>query len=403
MCEMYEEEEEEVRKKMAELEEMKMVVKRLQCGDGGGAHEVRRMCKDDHGGVRMNFGLLGVIPPLVAMVDDGCGGGEEKVVALYALLNLGIGNDENKAAIVKAGLVHKMLNLVVSPNGGLPDPDLSAAIVANFLGLSALDSNKPIIGSSGAILFLVKTLKNAAEGNINSQVVQDCLRALYNLSILPTNVAPMIEIDDFLSFLLTSLGDMEVSDRILSILSNVVSTPEGRKALSGVHDSFHILVDVLSWTDMPDCQEKATYILMVMAHKSYRDRQAMIESGVSSSLLELTLLGSTLAQKRASRILEILRIDKGKQVSETFVGNTVANVSAPLYGSADSGSAHPIKDAHDDRMMSDESMAVKNLVQQSLHSNMRRIVKRANLPQDFVPSEHFRSLTSISTSKSLPF
>ena len=92
MCEMYDEEEEEVRRKVAVLEEMKMVVKRLQCGDGGGAHEVRRLCKDDHGGVRMNFGLLGVIPPLVAMVDDG--GGEEKIVALYALLNLGIGHDE---------------------------------------------------------------------------------------------------------------------------------------------------------------------------------------------------------------------------------------------------------------------------------------------------------------------
>nr|GEU87018.1 hypothetical protein [Tanacetum cinerariifolium] len=66
MCEMYEEEEEE---------------------------EVRRMCKDDgDGGVRMNFGLLGVIPPLVAMVDSGSG--EEKTVALYALLNLGIANDE---------------------------------------------------------------------------------------------------------------------------------------------------------------------------------------------------------------------------------------------------------------------------------------------------------------------
>ncbi|GKC53450.1 reverse transcriptase domain-containing protein [Tanacetum coccineum] len=33
-------------------------------------------------------------------------------------------------------------------------------------------------------------------------------------------------IDDFVSFLLTSMGDMEVSDRILSLLSNVVSTPD---------------------------------------------------------------------------------------------------------------------------------------------------------------------------------
>ncbi|KAI3494553.1 hypothetical protein L1887_40685 [Cichorium endivia] len=397
MSELLEEEEEEVKKKVAALEELKLVVKGLQCGGDvellSGAKDIRRLAKENSD-ARTTLALLGAIPPLVAMLDSD--DLDSQIAALYALLNLGIGNDANKAAIVKAGAVHKMLDLIKSPNQDSPNPDLSAAIVANFLGLTALDSNKPIIGSSGAISFLIKTLKNST----NPQVIQDCLRALYNLSILPSNVTPMIEIDDFVPFLLTKLGDMETSDRILSILSNIVSIPEGRNALSGVQDSFHTLVDVLNWMDSPNCQEKSTYILMVMAHKSYRDRQAMIESGVTSSLLELTLLGSTLAQKRASRILETLRMDKGKQVSETFVGSTGACVSAPLCGSVDPnmGSTDPT----DDRM-SDENKAVKQLVQQSLHSNMRRIAKRANLPQDFVPSEHFRSLTSITTSKSLPF
>ncbi|KAK9067879.1 hypothetical protein SSX86_011990 [Deinandra increscens subsp. villosa] len=407
ISELLEEEEEEVKRKVEVLEELKRAVKRLQ-SDGNddvlvGAKEVRRLAKDDSD-ARSTLALLGAIPPLIALLDSG--DLDSQIAALYALLNLGIGNDANKAAIVKAGAVHKMLDLTKSPNEGSPNPDVCSAIVANFLGLTALDSNKPIIGSSGAVSFLVKTLRSSAEGEVNSQVIQDCLRALYNLSLLPSNVSPMIEIDDFVPFLLTTLGDMEVSDRSLLILSNLVSTPEGRKAISSIHDSFQILVDVLSWTDSPNCQEKAAYILMVMAHKSYRDRQVMIESGVTSTLLELTLLGSTLAQKRASRILEILRIDKGKQVSETFVGNMGANVSAPLYGSADSRlvvSTDPSKVSEGDTMMSDESKAVKHLVQQSLHSNMRRMAKRANLPQDFVPSDHFRSLTSISTSKSLPF
>ncbi|MCI03040.1 U-box domain-containing protein 4-like, partial [Trifolium medium] len=54
-------------------------------------------------------------------------------------------------------------------------------------------------------------------------------------------------------------------------------------------------------------------------------------------------------------------------------------------------------------IMSDEKKAVKQLVQQSLQNNMMKIVKRANLKHDFVPSERFSSLTSSSTSKSLPF
>lgn len=304
----------------------------------------------------------------------------------------------NKAAIVKAGAVHKMLKLIESPNGW-PNRAVAEAIVANFLGLSALDLNKPIIGSSGAIPFLVKTLKDP-DSNASSQAKQDSLRALYNLSISPLNILPMLE-TDLVPFLLSTLGDMEVSERILSVLSNVVSTTEGRKAVSEVPDVFPILIDALHWTDSPACQEKVSYILMVMAHKSYGDRQAMAEAGIVSSLLELTLLGSTLAQKRASRILECLRVDKGKQVSESYGGGLGGTLSAPLCGSS-SSSADPNLPNEDD-MMSDEKKAVKHLVQQSLQNNMRRIAKRANLPQDFVPSDHFKSLTSSSTSKSLPF
>uniref|UniRef100_A0A5B7AQJ2 Putative U-box domain-containing protein 7-like n=1 Tax=Davidia involucrata TaxID=16924 RepID=A0A5B7AQJ2_DAVIN len=373
--------EEEVKKKVEALEELKRVVKRLQCDDDvlQGAIDVRRLTKDDSE-ARTTLALLGAIPPLIALLDlDDL---DSQIASLYALLNLGIGNDANKAAIVKAGAVHKMLKLIESPNGA-PDSAVAEAIVANFLGLSALDSNKPIIGSSGAIPFLVKTLKKFDKKS-SRQAKLDSFRALYNLSISPLNISPILE-TDLIPFLLTTLGDMEVSERVLSILSNVVSMPEGRKAVSIVPDVFPILIDVLNWTDSPGCQEKASYILMVMAHKAFGDRQAMIEAGIVSSLLELTLLGSTLAQKRASRILECFRIDKGKRVSESFGGGLGAAVSAPICGSS-SSSADP-----------------NHQLKECLQNNMRRIVKRANLPQDFVPSDHFKSLTASSTSKSLPF
>ncbi|KAK0571485.1 hypothetical protein LWI29_016886 [Acer saccharum] len=402
------------KKKEEALEELKRVVRELQVEDDGGGDEERkskrrrieaasrvRLLAKENPETRVTLAMLGAIPPLAGMLDF-----EEidsQIASLYALLNLGIGNDMNKAAIVKAGAVHKMLEIIESPND--PNPSVSEAIVANFLGLSALDSNKPIIGSSGAVPFLVDTLKNS-EKKSSAQARQDALRAIYNLSIFQSNILNILE-TDLIPFLLKTLGDMEISERILSILSNVVSTPEGRKAISSVPDAFPILIDVLNWTDSPGCQEKVCYVLMVMAHKSYGDRQAMIEAGIASSLLELTLLGSTLAQKRASRILDSLRVDKGKQVSDTYGGNLGTAVSAPICGSS-SASTNPngvsnecLEDEED--MMSEEKKAVKQLVQQSLQNNMRRIVKRANLPQDFVPSEHFKSLTISSTSKSLPF
>jgi len=310
---------------------------------------------------------------------------------------------------VKIGTVHKMLKLIESSDA---DSSVAEAIVANFLGLSALDSNKLIIGSSGAIPFLVSTLKNLdaskTASESQSQVKQDALRALYNLSICQSNVSVVLE-TDLVWFLVSAIVDMEVSERCLAILSNLVSTPEGRKAISGVSDAIPILVDVLSWTDSPECQEKASYVLMIMAHRAYGDRRAMIEAGVVSSLLELTLVGTTLAQKRASRILECLRVDKGKQVSGSYAATLNLGVSAPIYGGSSSsdggggGGKGLLVEEEDGTLMSEEKKAVKQLVQQSLQNNMIKIVKRANLRQDFVPPAQIASLTSSSTSKSLPF
>lgn len=301
---------------------------------------------------------------------------------------------------MKVGVIHKMLKLIKLE--ATSNSSVAEAIIANFLGLSALDSNKGVIGSSGAIPFLVKSLQNT-HCKISNQARQDALRALFNLSIASSNI-PIILETDLIPFLLNMLGDMEVSERILSILSNVVSTPEGRRAISIVPDAFPILVDVLNWTDSPGCQEKGSYVLMVMAHKLYGERQTMVEAGLVSASLELTLLGSALAQKRASRILECLRYDKGKQVSESFGGNLGgAAVSAPIIGTSSSSNCNKICVEESEEAMSMEKKAVKQLVQQSLQYNMRKIVKRANLPQDFVPSEHFKSLTTSSTSKSLPF
>uniref|UniRef100_A0A1D1XJ32 U-box domain-containing protein 12 n=1 Tax=Anthurium amnicola TaxID=1678845 RepID=A0A1D1XJ32_9ARAE len=405
-----EEAEAEGRKKVEALEELMGVVKRLQQPSGDAAsgegvrrreaaEGVRRLAKEDPE-ARETLAMLGAIPPLVGMLDSDDVG--LQAAALYALLNLGVGNDMNKAAIVAAGAVHKMVNLMAA---GSPLPPVSEAIVANFLGLSALDANKPIIGSSGGIPFLVQAFRDtAAEAASRVQARQDALRALLNLSIAPANVSHLVDAG-LVPDLLASVGDMEVTERALSVLSNVVATAEGRRAVSRAREAFQILVDVLNWADSPGCQEKATYVLMVMAHKAYSDRAAMVEAGIVSSLLELTLLGTALAQKRASRILECLRVDKGKQVAKGggSGGAGAPAVSAPLYWVGPEGRGAELDDDEDDAGMSEERKAVKRLVQQSLQHNMRRIARRANLPQDFAPSDHFMALAGTSTSKSLPF
>ncbi|KAL9313239.1 hypothetical protein ACSQ67_018691 [Phaseolus vulgaris] len=402
----------EAERKEEALAELKRVVKELREEDLTmrriAAARVRSLAKEDSE-ARANLAMLGAIP-----LSSECSIRKTLIRKSLRSMLCSISESatmrENKAAIVKIGTVHKMLKLVESSDS---DSSVAEAIVANFLGLSALDSNKPIIGSSGAIPFLVSTLKNLdatkTVSESQSQVKQDALRALYNLSICQSNVSVVLE-TDLVWFLVSAMGDMEVSERSLAILSNLVSTPEGRKAISGVRDAIPILVDVLSWTDSPECQEKASYVLMIMAHRTYGDRLAMIEAGVVSSLLELTLVGTTLAQKRASRILECLRVDKGKQVSRSYAANLNLGVSAPICGGSSSSEGGgggrgkgSLVEEEDGMVMSEEKKAVKQLVQQSLQNNMIKIVKRANLRQDFVPSAQIASLTSSSTSKSLPF
>ncbi|CAM8964362.1 unnamed protein product [Rhodiola kirilowii] len=391
------------KRKVEALEEMKRVVRMLAEEEEvvNAAREVRRLAKEDPF-ARETLAMLGAIPPLVGML--GCDDVSKIIASLYALLNLAIGNDPNKAAIVKAGAVHKMLHIIGLASRN-PSDLVSEAIVANFLGLSALDSNKLVIGSSGAVPFLAKIV---TDGYIrsSSQMKHDALRALYNLSILHSNVTFILE-TDLVAYFVNALGDMDVSERILSILSNLVSTPDGRKAISVVPDAYPILVDVLNWNDSSGCQERVLYVLMVIAHKVYGGRLAMVEAGAMSALLELTLVGSTLAQKRASRILDCLSMDKGKRPSNQYNGGLTTTLSAPIYGSSStcSGSGwdhiEGLEVEHD--MMSEEQKAVNQLVQQSLQNNMTRIAQRANLPQYFVPSDHFKTLTQSSTSKSLPF
>ncbi|XP_039789488.1 U-box domain-containing protein 45-like [Panicum virgatum] len=258
-------------RKVEALEELKGVVGALQ-GAGGGAcmsrveaaAAVRRKAKDA-AAAREMLAMLGAVPPLVAMLDEGGGGGEEVTDAvLYALLNLGIGNDTNKAAIVQAGAVHKMLRIA---EGGA-SAALTEAVVANFLCLSVLDANKPVIGASGAAPFLVRAFQGACD---TEQARHDALRALLNLSIAPAN-APHLLAAGLAPTLVASVGDAPVTDRALIALYNLVAAcPEGRRA----PDAMPFLVDVLNWADEPGCQEKAAYVLMVLAHRSYGDRAAM--------------------------------------------------------------------------------------------------------------------------------
>lgn len=92
----------ETKKKEEKLEELKLLVKELQQHEEvddstkkkrEAAAKVRLLAKEDLE-VRGTLAMLGAIPPLVAMLDETELNDVDSLIAsLYALLNLGIGND----------------------------------------------------------------------------------------------------------------------------------------------------------------------------------------------------------------------------------------------------------------------------------------------------------------------
>lgn len=96
--------EEEVRRKEEVLQRLKNVAKKLQSESESmsAAAEVRRLTKDDPD-ARTTLALLGVIPPLVALLDPPASS-TSQIPALYALLNLAIANDQSVSLISLANI-----------------------------------------------------------------------------------------------------------------------------------------------------------------------------------------------------------------------------------------------------------------------------------------------------------
>ena len=159
------------------------------------------------------------------------------------------------------------------------------------------------------------------------------------------------------------------------------------------------LIDVLrSDITASKCEERAAYILIMLAHHNMNQRQAMMRARVVPVLLEVALLGSPLAQKRSLRILQYLRQPV-----------TVASISGPLstgriWNKYSTALAFPENDSNITHEMKEHKRAVKTMVQQSLDLNMERIIRRANVTCiSGESSKRYKSLVNSSSSKSLPY
>lgn len=337
------------------------------------AREMKKLAEEDVKRRRI-MAELGVIPPLVSMV------GSEVVarrrLAVRALIELANGSFTNKALMVEAGVLSRLPENLRQ----LEEADKSE-FAELLLSISGLANSQFSLNSAR----IIPTVISILESSSSFETKESCLSTLYNLSSLLDNASSLIAAGAVSSLIKLS-SIKETSEKSLATLGNLVVTSSGRKAVEQDPMVPEGLIEIMTWEEKPKCQESSAYILMILAHQSSLQRQKMSKAGIVQVLLEVALLGSPLAQKRAMKLLQWFKDER-----QTRMGPH----SGPQVGRMAIGLPVSEKDADEGKMM------MRKIVKQSLHKNMDTIIRRANGAAG--DSSKLKALVISSSSKSLPY
>lgn len=266
--------------------------------------EIRRLTKDN-ADARLYIGEAGLIPALVGFLGAAIKSedGKAQEASCFALLNVAINNNRNKAEIVGAAAIPLLLRLLGS--------DMSLAVreaaIAVFLTASCLDENKPAIGSSGVVSFLVNHLDTGSP-----QGVKDALTTLFNLSIFAGNHTFLLKDGTVPKiFHLLSLGDVDLIEKCITILSNLTSLEEAQKAIAEADSSISALAEILDNGSHKE-KELIVGIFLTICTNSHDYTQLVLREGIIPSLVMLTVNGSVRGKDKAQKLLQHFREERQK-------------------------------------------------------------------------------------------
>ncbi|XP_017978044.1 PREDICTED: uncharacterized protein LOC18596706 [Theobroma cacao] len=336
------------------------------------AKAIEKLAKEDVK-ARKLMAELGVTHMLVSMMATEVVG--RRRAAMKALIELANGNFRNKALMLEAGILSKLPKDI----DGV-DEQTRQEFAELLLSLSSISNTHFSLATPEILQFVIGILESAS----SLDTKEYCLGVLYNLSAVLENAGPLVS-NGVMPSLLKLSSLKELSEKALAALGHLVVTLMGKKAMEDSSVVPESLIDILTWEDKPKCQELSAYILMILAHQSSKQRDKMSKAGIVHVLLEVSLLGSPLAQKRAIKLLQWFKDERQAKMGPH---------SGPQTGRFAIGSPlHPRESQEGKKMM-------KNLVKQSLHKNMEMITRRANAAAD---ASKLKSLVLSTSSKSLPY
>ncbi|CAA0372457.1 unnamed protein product [Arabidopsis thaliana] len=341
------------------------------------AIEIEKLAREDKK-TRKLMAELGVIQVLVSMVASDVSGHQK--AAVNALIQLSHGTYTNKALMVNADICSKL-----PKNVEVLDQSTRHAFAELLLSLSSLTNTQLPVASSQIIPFLMDTMNSDSTDMKTKEI---CLATISNLCLVLENAGPLV-LNGAVETLLSLMSTKDLSEKALASLGQLVVTQMGKKAMEDCLLVSKGLIEILTWEDIPKCQEYAAYILMVLAHQSWSQREKMAKAGIMPVLLEVSLLGSPLVQKRAVKLLQWFKDERNVRMGPH---------SGPQTGWVSPGMGSPMspRSGEEGRKM------MKNLVKQSLYKNMEMITRRGNLDMES-ESCRLKSLIISTSSKSLTY
>ncbi|KAK9022843.1 hypothetical protein V6N11_003082 [Hibiscus sabdariffa] len=363
-------------------------VKRLHFGSWEeketAAKAIGKLAKEDVK-ARKLMAELGVIHMLVSMVATEVAG--RRLAAIKALIVLA--DDTFTINTVIKKMILMILKSCV-PQGSVavdcPPDSLDGKSCEGNNDVTRQTTNKALMLEAGILSNLPKDIDF-----VDDQTRHEFAHLLLSLSSISNTHFPLAqtEVLQFLIGILESASGIETKEtcleKALAALGHLVLTLMGKKAMEDSSMVPGSLIEILTWEDQHKCQELSAYILMILAHQSSTQRDKMSKAGIVPVLLQVSLLGSPLAQKRAMKLLKWFKDERQAKMGPH---------SGPQTGRVAFGSPLHPREAQEGKKM------MKNLVKKSLHKNMEMITRRANAATD---SSNLKSLVLSTSSKSLPY
>ncbi|KAK7337983.1 hypothetical protein VNO77_18577 [Canavalia gladiata] len=257
--------------------------------------------------VRTLFGESGdVISRLLSPLSPGtaCADPDLHEDLITIVLNLSI-HDDNKKVFAEDPTVISLL--IDALKSGTTQTRSNAA--AAIFTLSALDSNKHIIGKSGAIKHLLDLLD---EGQ--PLAMKDAASAIFNLCLVHENKGRTVR-DGAVRVILNKMMDRVLVDELLAILALLSSHPKAVEEMGDL-GAVPFLLGVIRESSSERSKENCVAILYTICFSDRTKlKEIREEEKVNGTLSKLAKCGTSRAKRKANGILE--RLNRSLSLTHT--------------------------------------------------------------------------------------